>query len=249
MHVGLGNGPDASLAHAMASPGMENRCLTFRRYSLSAPCSLFFYFTQLILSQFRKLCYINTDTPGPLKGQQHRPGCSCGVLFFPPFICALSAATCSMREQATQATFITFYPRCHCSSSSLTQPPLFLSAQVQILISVLGDLPFLQTLFRCEVLFVLTYICYIIYMDYVVICVLAVGDNKLAVGDNNNALPGVAMGRHVQKVSENSCGWPNGVIRQSGSGLPVFGGLRVLINFIITIFIGIFVFYSLLQIE
>jgi hypothetical protein len=44
---------------------------------------------------------------------------------------------------------------------------------------------------------VLTYICYIIYMDYVVICVLAVGDNKLAVGDNNNALPGVAMGRHV----------------------------------------------------
>jgi hypothetical protein len=44
-HIGLGNGPDASSARAVASPGMENGHLTLRRYSLSAPCSLFFYFT------------------------------------------------------------------------------------------------------------------------------------------------------------------------------------------------------------
>jgi hypothetical protein len=43
--AGLGNGPDASSARAAASPGMENGRLTLRRYSLSAPCSLFFYFT------------------------------------------------------------------------------------------------------------------------------------------------------------------------------------------------------------
>ena len=43
--AGLGNGPDALSARAAASPGMENGHLTLRRYSLSAPCSLFFYFT------------------------------------------------------------------------------------------------------------------------------------------------------------------------------------------------------------
>jgi hypothetical protein len=93
------------------------------------------------------------------------------------------------------------------------------------------------------------YICYIIYRDYVITCVLAVGDDELAVGDDDDALSGVAAGRHVQEVSENSCGGTGGMIRQSGFRLPVFGGPRGLINFIITILKGIFVFYSLLQIE
>jgi hypothetical protein len=93
------------------------------------------------------------------------------------------------------------------------------------------------------------YICYIIYRDYVITCMLTVGDNELAVGDNDNVSSGVAAGRHMQEVSENSCGGTGGMIRQSGSRLPVFGGPRGLINFIITILKGIFVFYSLLQIE
>ncbi len=58
----------------------------------------------------------------------------------------------------------------------------------------------------------MVYICYIIYRDYVIICVLAVRDDELAVGDNNNAFSGVAIGRHVQEVSENSCGETGGVI-------------------------------------
>jgi hypothetical protein len=93
----------------------------------------------------------------------------------------------------------------------------------------------------------MVYISYIIYRDYVIICVLAVGDNELAMGDDDDASSGVAVGRHVHEVSENSRGGTSGVIRQSSSGLPVFEGPRVLINFVIIIFMGIFVFYSLLQ--
>jgi hypothetical protein len=93
------------------------------------------------------------------------------------------------------------------------------------------------------------YICYIIYKHYVITYVLAVGDDELAMRDNDDASSGVAEGRHVQEVSEGSRGRTSGVIRQSGSVLPVFGGPRGLIIFVISIFIGIFVFYSLLQIE
>ena len=38
------------------------------------------------------------------------------------------------------------------------------------------------------------YICYIIYRDYVVTCVLAVGDDELAVGDDDDASSEVAEG-------------------------------------------------------
>ncbi len=40
-------------------------------------------------------------------------------------------------------------------------------------------------------------ICYIIYRDYVIICVLAVGVNELTMGDDNNVSSGIAIGRHV----------------------------------------------------
>ena len=79
--------------------------------------------------------------------------------------------------------------------------------------------------------------------------VLAVGDDEPTVGDDDDTSLGVAMGRHMQEVSENSHGGTSGVIWQSSSRLPVFGGPQVLINFIITIFKGIFTFYSLLQIK
>ena len=39
------------------------------------------------------------------------------------------------------------------------------------------------------------YICYIKYWNNVVICMLAVGDDKLTVGDNNNTSSEVARGR------------------------------------------------------
>ena len=48
------------------------------------------------------------------------------------------------------------------------------------------------------------YICYIIYRDYLVTYMLAVGDSKLAVGDDDNTSSGVAEVRHVQEA-RNSC--------------------------------------------
>ena len=50
------------------------------------------------------------------------------------------------------------------------------------------------------------YICYIIYKHYVITCVLAVGDDELAVRDNDDA-SGVAEGRHVRECPGNSRGW------------------------------------------
>jgi hypothetical protein len=40
----------------------------------------------------------------------------------------------------------------------------------------------------------MVYICYIIYRNYVVICVLAVGDDEFAVGDDDDASSEVAGG-------------------------------------------------------
>jgi hypothetical protein len=53
----------------------------------------------------------------------------------------------------------------------------------------------------------MVYICYIIYLDYVILCMLAVGDNELAVGDNDNASSEAAGDRHVRECPGNSCGW------------------------------------------
>ena len=50
------------------------------------------------------------------------------------------------------------------------------------------------------------YICYIIYWDNVATCVLAVGDNKLTVGDDNDTSSEVAEGRAHVGVPDNSCG-------------------------------------------
>ena len=52
----------------------------------------------------------------------------------------------------------------------------------------------------------MVYICYIIYSDYMMMCVLAVGDDELAVGDDDDTswrLPGEG---HVQGCPGNSCG-------------------------------------------
>ena len=44
------------------------------------------------------------------------------------------------------------------------------------------------------------YICYIIYRNYLVTYVLAVGDSELAVGDDDDASSGVAEARHMQEA-------------------------------------------------
>jgi hypothetical protein len=51
------------------------------------------------------------------------------------------------------------------------------------------------------------YICYIIYGDYIAKCVLAVGNDELAVRDDNDASSEVAEGGHVQEGPRNSRGW------------------------------------------
>ena len=40
-------------------------------------------------------------------------------------------------------------------------------------------------------------------------CVLAVGDDELAVGDDDDALSEVARGRACVGVPDSSCGWAN----------------------------------------
>jgi len=59
------------------------------------------------------------------------------------------------------------------------------------------------------------YICYIIYRDYFEKCVLAVGNDELAVRDDDNASSEVAEGGHVWESRGNSCGWTSEVIRQA----------------------------------
>jgi hypothetical protein len=51
------------------------------------------------------------------------------------------------------------------------------------------------------------YICCIIYWDYVVTYMLTMGDDELAVGDNDDALLEVAEGEAYVRVLGNSCGW------------------------------------------
>jgi hypothetical protein len=53
------------------------------------------------------------------------------------------------------------------------------------------------------------YICYIIYRDYVITCMLAVGDDKLAVGDDDDVSSEVAGGRACVGVPDSSRGWAN----------------------------------------
>ena len=64
------------------------------------------------------------------------------------------------------------------------------------------------------------YICHIIYWDYVVTYMLTVGDDELAVGDDDNALSEVAEGEARVGVPGNSCGWatrdPASWVRSTG---------------------------------
>jgi len=51
------------------------------------------------------------------------------------------------------------------------------------------------------------YICYITYGDYFAKCVLTVGNDELAVGDDDDASSEVAEGGHVWEGPGNSRGW------------------------------------------
>ncbi len=51
------------------------------------------------------------------------------------------------------------------------------------------------------------YIYYIIYRDYVVTCVLAVGDDELGVKDDDDTSSEVAEAGHVREGSGRSRGW------------------------------------------
>jgi hypothetical protein len=64
------------------------------------------------------------------------------------------------------------------------------------------------------------YICCIIYWDYVVTYVLTVGDNELAVRDDDDMLSEVAKGEACVGVPGNSRGWathdPASRVRSTG---------------------------------
>ena len=53
------------------------------------------------------------------------------------------------------------------------------------------------------------YKCYIIYRDYVITCVLTVGDDELTVGDDDDTSSEVARGRARVRVPDSLCGWAN----------------------------------------
>ncbi len=55
------------------------------------------------------------------------------------------------------------------------------------------------------------YIYYIMYRDYVIMCVLTVGDDELAMGDNNNMLSEAAGDGHVWECLGNSHRWASQV--------------------------------------
>jgi len=59
------------------------------------------------------------------------------------------------------------------------------------------------------------YICYIIYWDNVATCVLAVGDDELTVGDNDDTLSEVAEGgAHAGRLGE---GHTDGLIEEQNT--------------------------------
>jgi hypothetical protein len=70
----------------------------------------------------------------------------------------------------------------------------------------------------------MVYICYIIYRDYVVTSVLAVGDNELAVGDDDDASSEVAGGRGTCRSAQSTHVDRQAVTRRAGSGLPALLG-------------------------
>jgi hypothetical protein len=53
----------------------------------------------------------------------------------------------------------------------------------------------------------MVYICYIIYLNYVIMCVLTVGDDELAMGDDNNTSSEAARDGHMRECLGNLCGW------------------------------------------
>jgi hypothetical protein len=69
----------------------------------------------------------------------------------------------------------------------------------------------------------MVYICYIIYSDYVMMCVLAVGDDELAVGDDD-ASSVVAGGGACAGVPRELTWVCKQVTRQAGSGLLAIPG-------------------------
>jgi hypothetical protein len=69
----------------------------------------------------------------------------------------------------------------------------------------------------------MVYICYMIYLDYVIMCVLAVGDDELAVGDDD-ASSEVAGGRARAGVPRELTWMGKQVTRRARSGLPAIPG-------------------------
>ncbi len=45
------------------------------------------------------------------------------------------------------------------------------------------------------------------YRDYVIMCVLTVGDDKLTIGDDDDTSLEAAEDGHMQECPRNSCGW------------------------------------------
>src|SRR5216683_5052243 len=89
---------------------------------------------------------------GPVKWTRMFVWCS----FSPFYLCLISCDVLQREGRPNRPfCFSFFFTRCRCHrSSSLAQP--FPSCWAWIFISSLSDLPFLRTLFRCEVLFMLT---------------------------------------------------------------------------------------------
>ena len=49
------------------------------------------------------------------------------------------------------------------------------------------------------------------YRDYVIMCMLTIGDDELTVGDNDDVLLEAARDGHMRECPENSYGWASRV--------------------------------------
>ena len=153
--AGLGNRPNASSACTM-SPGMDT--LPFVDISLQHLVSSLFilHLAYFVLDQRLVHKYRCTRL---VKSKQSRPGHSHGVPLF-PFIFASLAATCSNERAGHIGHPLSLSTRCHHSfllSHSTTLFILSLS-QAQIFVSVLGNLPPLNSV-RRRACFMLSQLC------------------------------------------------------------------------------------------
>ncbi len=160
--AGLGNG-QACWARKRAKRFVSarrvpwNGHLTFRRYLLIAPLLSSFHSVLSLFCLRLETCTLKYRRTGLIRERAKRTRTFARCSFSPFYLCLVSCDVLQREGRPNGPFCFSFFftgRRCH-HSSSLAQP-FPSSCWAWIFVSSLSDLPFLRTLFRREVLFVLT---------------------------------------------------------------------------------------------